>query len=502
METFNMLLQGFYISITSANLLACVSGVFIGTFVGVLPGIGPLGAIALLLPFSAKMNVTSSLIMFAGIVHGAMFGGATSAILLNIPGKASSIVLCKDGHQMAKKGRGGAALAIAAISSFIAGTLGLIGLTFCAPILANFALLFGPSECFATAILGLVMLTKLTGNSMIKSALMVTIGIMIGTIGLDSLTGIARFSFEVDELQRGIDLVIVAMGVYGISEVIDVMTQINLKVQPQSIRFKELYPNKEEIRRSIAPIFRGGVIGFCVGLIPGPALVIPSFISYALEKRISKHPEEFGRGAIEGVVGPESANNAASSSLMIPLLSLGLPFCGVSAIMLSGFTIHGITPGPTLITEHPDLFWGLIASMYIGNVLLLIINLPLIGIFTTLLRIPVNILMPIVFMIIIIGVYSINNSFFDLWLLIIFGIFGFFMKRTGYEPAPLIIGLVLGPILERGLIQALIINDGNLLTFFMRPISGTILMLAFLLIIYNVVKWIFKYNHIGKKMQT
>lgn len=495
MEQLMLLMQGFYISITPVNLLACIIGVLVGTLVGVLPGIGPVGAIALLLPFSISMDVTTSLIMFAGIYYGSMYGGSTTSILLNVPGEASSIVTCLDGYEMAKKGRAGAALAVAAIGSFIAGTIGIVGLTFFAPVLAKFALLFGPPEYFAIAFLGLVMLTKMIGKSMLKGALMATLGLMLGTVGTDSLSGINRFIFGVDELQRGFDLSIVAMGIFGIGEVLDAMLQPSTNLELKSIRFRELYPSKEEWQRSVRPIFRGSIIGFLIGLLPGPAGVLSTLVSYVVEKRHSKNPEEFGQGAIEGVAGPESANNAASSATMIPLLSLGLPFSVVSAMLLSGFMTHGVIPGPNLISGHPDIFWGLVASMYIGNILLLIINLPLVGMFATILKTPMKILLPLIIMITLVGAYSINNSIFDLFLVITFGVLGFYMKRTEFKPAPLIIGLVLGPTMERGLTQGLIIGDGNLLSFFMRPISGSILVLALLLICYNIATWVAKCSH-------
>jgi putative tricarboxylic transport membrane protein len=490
MEQILLLLQGFYICVTPANLLACVIGVLVGTLVGVLPGIGPVGAIALLLPFSINMDVTASLIMFAGIYYGSMYGGSTTSILLNVPGEASSIVTCLDGYEMAKKGRAGAALAVAAIGSFIAGTVGIVGLSFFAPLLANFALKFGPAEYFALAFLGLVVLTKMTGQSMLKGCLMVTLGLILGTVGTDSLSGISRFTFGVDELQRGFDLSIVAMGLFGIGEILDTMLQPSDDLKLQAVRLRDLYPNKQECRRAAMPIIRGSFLGFFMGLMPGPASVLSTFVSYAAEKRLSKHPDEFGHGAVEGVAGPEAANNAASSAAMIPLLSLGLPFSAVSAMLLSGFMTHGVIPGPNLITGHPDIFWGLIASMYLGNTLLLIINLPLVGMFATILKTPMKILMPIIIMITMVGVYSINNSIFDIMLVMIFGVLGFYMKRTDYKPAPLIVGLVLGPTLERGLTQGLIIANGDIWSFFMRPIAGTILVVALVLISYNVVNWL------------
>lgn len=472
-----------------ANVLACMAGVLIGTLIGVLPGIGPVGTIALLLPFSFSLDATASLILFTGIYYGSMYGGSTTSILLNLPGEAASVVTCIDGHAMARKGRAGAALAVAAVGSFIAGTIGVIGLSFFAPVLAQFALNFGPAEYFAIALLGIIILVKLTGRSMLKSALMVVSGIMIGTVGLDTLTGISRFTLEIDELQRGIEFSVVAMGLFGVSEVLETLTQVHKPVHIKPVKLSELYPSKEEWQRSIAPIFRGGVIGFLVGLLPGPASIISTLISYAAEKKLSKRPEEFGHGAIEGVAGPESANNAAASATMIPLLSLGLPFAATSAILLSGFMMHGIIPGPNLIQDYPELFWGLIVSMYIANLLLLIINFPLVGFFAYLLRTPIHYLMPIVLILTILGTYSMNNSLFDIILLLVFGVLGFLMKKTGYEPAPLVIGLILGPIMERGLTQSLILSNGQIGALFMRPISGMILWLGILLLLYQVIRW-------------
>ncbi len=489
MSIFEMLMHGFSVSLSPGIMLAAFVGVIIGTMTGVLPGIGPVGATALLLPLSYGMDPLPALIMFAGIYFGSMYGGSTTAILVNVPGESASVVTCLDGYAMAKKGRGGAALSIAAIGSFVAGTIGLIGLTLFAPVLAKVALAFGPPEYFAVAFLGLIILSNLTGTSMIRSALMVLVGIMLGTIGQDPLAGINRFTFNVNELQRGIDFAILAMGVYGLGEVLSSISERKRKVIMEKVRFRELYPNRQELKRSIAPIFRGGILGFLTGLIPGPSSVISSFSSYAMEKKISKHPEEFGNGAIEGVAGPESANNAASSATMIPLLSLGIPFSATSALLLSGFLIHGITPGPTLINQHPDLFWGLIASMYIANMLLLIINLPLVGIFASVLRTPIHILMPIIAIITLTGAYAVNNSIFDLGLLLFFGVLGVFMKIAGFEMAPLVIGIVLGPIMEPGLIQGLIVSNGSILALFTRPLSGTLLGIAVLIIVYKIVNW-------------
>lgn len=489
MEVLASLLHGFAISILPANLLACVIGVVIGTLVGVLPGIDTISAIALLLPFSYGLDSTPALIMFAGIYYGSKYGGSTTSILMNVPGEAASVVTCLDGYPMAQRGRAGAALTVSAIGSFVAGTIGIIGLTLLAPPLAQAALAFGPPEYFSIALVGLAILSKLTGTSILKSLLMAAVGIILGTVGMDSLSGISRFTYGIDELDRGFDLSILAMGVFGIGEIITVMTEPRNRPAVPTIRMQDLYPTKEEWRRSGVPMVRGGIIGFLVGLLPGPAATIASFVSYATEKRFSKNPAQFGQGAIEGVAGPESANNSAISATMIPLLSLGLPFCGATAIMLSGFMLHGIIPGPALITQQPDLFWGLIASMYIGNVLLLVINLPMIGVFVQLLKTPMYILMPLVAVVTLTGAYSINNSIFDLGWVIIFGVIGFLLRRAGFEPAPLVIGLVLGPELERGLAQGLIISNGNVWTLISRPISATILSVGAIVMLYNTASW-------------
>lgn len=493
-----MLLHGFSISILPTNLLACIIGVLLGTLVGVLPGIDTISAIALLLPFSYSMDTTPALILFAGIYYGSKYGGSTTSILMNIPGEAASVVTCLDGYPMAQKGRGGAALTISAIGSFVAGTIGIIGLTLFAPPLAQAALNFGPPEYFALALVGLIILTKLTGTSILKSTLMVAIGIMLSTVGLDSLFGISRFTFGISELDRGLNLSIIAMGVFGIGEIFTVMTHTTPPPSIPSVSFRDLYPTKEELRRSMAPILRGSITGFIIGLLPGPAATISSFTSYALEKRCSKNPSEFGHGAIEGVAGPESANNSAISATMIPLLTLGLPFCGGTAILLSGFMIHGIIPGPSLIIQQPDLFWGLLASMYLGNLMLLVINLPLIGIFVKLLKIPINILMPLVTVLTLTGAYAINNSVFDLIWILFFGIIGFFLKRTGLEPAPIIIGMVIGPELERSLIQGLIISNGSMLALVSRPIAGTILGFGTFFLLFHAICWFRHFSSLKK----
>ena len=416
-------MQGFAVSLTGPNLLACTIGVVVGTLTGVLPGIGVTGTMALLLPISFGMDLTTALIMFAGIYYGAMYGGSTTSILVNLPGEAASVVTALDGYQMAKKGRAGAALTVSAIGSFVAGTLSLVALTFFAPLLAKAALKFGPPEYFAIALFGLVILTNLTGKNPLKSLLMVLVGIMLSTIGMDALTGARRFTFNIPDLMGGIEFGVLAMAVFGINELFTILVEPNEPIKVGKISLRELYPNKEEIKRSIGPIFRGSFLGFLIGLMPGPAGTLSSFGSYSLEKKWSKHPERFGHGAIEGVAGPESANNAASTAAMIPLLSLGLAFAPPAALLLTGFIVHGVQPGPTLITSHPNVFWGLVASMYIGNVILVVLNLPFVGVFASLLKTPARILMPIVMIITFTGAYATNNSLFDLALLLVFGLF-------------------------------------------------------------------------------
>ena len=481
-------MQGFAVSLTGPNLLACTIGVVVGTLTGVLPGIGVTGTMALLLPISFGMDLTTALIMFAGIYYGAMYGGSTTSILVNLPGEAASVVTALDGYQMAKKGRAGAALTVSAIGSFVAGTLSLVALTFFAPLLAKAALKFGPPEYFAIALFGLVILTNLTGKNPLKSLLMVLVGIMLSTIGMDALTGARRFTFNIPDLMGGIEFGVLAMAVFGINELFTILVEPNEPIKVGKISLRELYPNKEEIKRSIGPIFRGSILGFLIGLMPGPAGTLSSFGSYSLEKKWSKHPERFGHGAIEGVAGPESANNAASTAAMIPLLSLGLAFAPPAALLLTGFIVHGVQPGPTLITSHPNVFWGLVASMYIGNVILVVLNLPFVGVFASLLKTPARILMPIVMIITFTGAYATNNSLFDLALLLVFGLFAYFASKYGYSMAPLAVGLVLGSTIEKGMIQGMIICKGSFLELMKRPLAGTILTLAALLVFLTLLK--------------
>ncbi|ATW23478.1 tripartite tricarboxylate transporter permease [Candidatus Formimonas warabiya] len=466
-------------------LLACFAGVLMGTLVGILPGIGPSGTMALMLPFTFSLDPTSALIMLAGIYYGAQYGGSTTSILLNLPGEASSVMTAIEGYQMAKKGRGGAALTIAAVGSFIAGTVSIFGLIFLGPPLAKAALSFGPPEIFSIMVLGFVILSTISGGSTLKSGLMILVGLMVGTVGFDNISGVVRFTFGSTTAMDGIEFIPVVMGIFGIAEILWSLVGNEEEIKPASIRLRDLYPNREEISRSVAPVFRGSILGFLIGLIPGPSAVISTMVSYAAEKRLSKHGN-FGQGAIEGIAGPESANNATSTGALIPLLVLGIPFAPPTAILLSGLMLQGIIPGPLLFTQHADIFWGLVASMYIGNVLLLIFNLPLVGVFASLLRIRPAYLNTLIISLCLIGAFSLSNRMFEMWIVVVFGIIGFLMQYFGYKGAPLVLGIVLGPMLETNFRRSLIML-ANPAAFLERPITVTILLIATLIIILPFV---------------
>jgi putative tricarboxylic transport membrane protein len=485
-ESLHQLAGGFTIALTIHNLFYCLMGAIVGTLIGVLPGIGPIAGIALLIPATYGLEPTSAIIMLAGIYYGAMYGGSTTSILLNVPGETASVITCIDGYQMAQQGRAGPALAMCAIGSFIAGTIGIFGLVFLAPPLAEAALAFGPPEYFSLMVLGFVVLSNVTGTSLVKSLMMAVVGLIIGTVGLDPVTGVFRFTFGSVSLLSGIEFVAVAIGVFGIGEVLINVEKPADLVEGKVLvpRLRELYPSLEDLRKSIKPILRGTGIGFAVGLVPGPAPVIATYTSYMVEKKVSKHPEEFGKGAIEGVAGPESANNSACQSAFIPLFVLGIPFAPPTAILLGALLIHGVIPGPMLIQDRPELFWGVIASMYIGNFILLLLNLPFVPFFANILRIPKSILLPLVILFCITGMYTVNNSIFDIWLMLLFGGLGFLMRKWDYEGAPLLLALVLGPKLEVAFRQSLMISHGDFGIFVHRPISMVFLLstLLFLMI--------------------
>ena len=499
MELLNYLLMGFSVALQPVNLFYCFIGVVIGTLVGVLPGLGPVAAMSLLLPATFHTTPVASIIMLSGIYYGAMYGGSTTSILVNIPGEAASVMTCIDGYQMARNGRAGPALGISAFGSFIAGTFGIFGLILIAPPLVDFALKFGPPEYFSLMVLGLMILTFLTSASMIRALMMAAFGLVVGTMGLDNISGLARFTFNIPELLDGVGLVPVVMGLFGISEV---LLNIELKVKREvfTAKVKGLLPTLEDWGKSIWSILRGTILGFLLGILPGGGAVIASFVSYAVEKRVSKHPEEFGKGAIEGVAAPEAANNSAAQGAFIPLLTLGIPSNVVMAMLLGALIIHGVTPGPLLLSQHPELFWGVVASMYVGNALLLALNLPLIGMWVQLLRVPYSILFPIIILFCLLGSYSINNSTTDVAIMLVFGVIGYLMKKISLEAAPMVLAFVLGPMMETALRQALIKSKGSFSIFFTRPISATCLIIAIALIIMPLLPW-FRQRRPGVKLE-
>jgi len=482
MEVLSSLWLGFSVALQPTNLMFCFAGVFIGTLIGVLPGIGPVAAMSLLLPITFNITPEAGIIMLAGIYYGSMYGGSTTSILVNIPGEAASVITCLDGYQMARNGRAGPALGMAAIGSFIAGTAAVIGLMFLAPTMSAFAVKFGPAEYFSLMVLGLTILVWLSQGSVIKALVMACLGVVLGLVGIDSITAAPRMTYGQLQLLDGLGLVPIVMGLFGIAEILTNLEQ-RLDRHIFEANVKGLMPTKEDWKRSTGPIARGTVMGFLLGILPGGGAVISSFLSYALEKKLSKHPEQFGKGAIEGVAGPETANNAAAGGGFIPLLTLGIPPNVVMALLLGAFIVHGVQPGPLLMVQKPDLFWGIVASMYIGNVMLLVLNMPLIGMWVQLLKVPYKILFPMILLFCLIGAYSVSNQIFDVYLMLGFGVLGWLMKKYGYEPAPLVLAFVLGPMLENNLRKALILSRGEFGIFLERPISLVCLIAAALLLI-------------------
>ena len=491
MDILANVMLGFQVALQPANLFFCFMGVLIGTLVGVLPGLGPVAAMSLLLPTTFHLSPVSAVIMLSGIYYGAMYGGSTTSILVNIPGEASSVITCLDGYQMARKGRAGAALGIAAFGSFIAGTLSILGLMLLAPMLAEVALKFGPPEYFSLMLLGLVIVTFLAGSSMPKALLMAAFGLFLGLIGMDIMTATPRFTFDIYFLMDGVGLVPVVMGLFGISEVL-LNLESRLEREIFETKIKGLLPNRQDWRDSAWPIARGSVIGFFLGILPGGGAVISSFVSYGVEKKCSAYPEKFGTGVIEGVAGPEAANNAAAGGAFIPLLTLGIPANAVMAMLLGALTIYGMQPGPMLIKEHPDLFWGVVTSMYIGNIMLLVLNLPLIGIWVKILKIPYEYLFPLILLFCLIGAFSLNNSVGEIGLMLFFGGVGYLMKKFDYEAAPLVLAMVLGPMMENALRQSLIMANGSAGIFFSRPISLGVVLLVLALLILPMLPWVKK----------
>lgn len=481
---------GFSVAFQPANLLFAFLGVLIGTMAGILPGIGAAASIALLLPITFGMDPAVAIIMVAGVYYGSMYGGSTTSVLINVPGEAASVVTALDGYQMARKGRAGAALGMCAFASFIAGTIGVVFLTFLAPALSKVALSFGPTEYTVLLAVGLVCASVLATGSRVKSLAMVVTGLLLGVVGIDPITGNQRFTFGTIYLLDGLNMIVLVMGLFGISQVLMMIDEGKGGggIFPPSTRLRELLPNREEWRASAGPVTRGSLLGFLLGLLPGGGAVMASFLAYAVEKKISAHPECFGKGAIEGVAASEGANNSATAGAMVPLLTLGIPFNVITGLMLAALMIHGIRPGPLLVTNHPEIFWGVIASMYVGNLMLLILNLPLVGVFVQLLKIPHRLMWPLIVLVTIIGTYSVNSNAWDVFVLITSGILGYILRKADFELAPLVLALMLGPQLETSFRQALIISDGSLAPFVTRPIAAG--MLAFLVAaLLGVAAW-------------
>lgn len=485
------LILGFSVCLQPINLFFCFVGVFIGTLIGVLPGLGPGATIALLFPISLGMSPASAIILLAGIYYGAQYGGSTTSILVNIPGEAASVVTCLDGHQMALRGRAGPALGIAALGSFIAGTFSVIGLMILAVPLSNFALRFGPPEYFALICLGMTLIVYLAQKSVEKALISGLLGIFLSQIGIDHISSAQRFTFGIGELFDGISMVPLVMGLFGLGEVLLSLEQEVTKISVVT-HVKNLLPNLKDWKDSTWAIIRGSILGFVLGILPGGGPTLSSFASYGIEKRLSKRPELFGQGVIEGVAGPESANNSATGGSFVPLLTLGIPTNVVMALLFAALMVHGIQPGPLLIRQHPDVFWALITSMYIGNGMLVLLNLPLIPIWVRLLKIPYRILFPLIIMFCLIGAYSERGLAFDIFLMIIFGILGYLMRKFEYEPAPLVLGFILGDILEESLRRSLIMSDGSVFIFFIRPISATFLGLTIIVLISNSIPFLKK----------
>ncbi|WP_201318125.1 tripartite tricarboxylate transporter permease [Paenibacillus sp. EPM92] len=494
MDTLQFLMHGFAIALQWHNILFAFAGVLIGTMVGVLPGIGPISGVALLIPVTASLTgglrpeeaAASSIILLAGVYYGAMYGGSTTSILLNTPGESSSVATVLDGYPMAKQGRAGAALSISAIGSFVAGIISLIGLVILAEPLSNLALKLGPAEHFSLMILGLSALSGLAGKSVTKALIMTTLGLLLATIGMDTISGVARFTFDLPELFQGFEFLTVAVGVFALGEVFKTILERESN-NGEIARINRIFPTKQDLKDSVGPILRGSFLGFFKGIVPGSGATLASFLSYLLEKKISKNPEKFGKGAIEGVAGPESANNAASGGAMIPLLTLGIPGTGTTAVLMGALIMYNVQPGPLLFSEHPTIAWGLIASMFIGNLMLLILNMPLVKVFAKIIETPPKYLIPMIVAISFFGVYAVQLATFDLFVLIGFGIFGYFMTKHDYPMAPLVLGLVLGPMIENNLRRALTISNGDYSVFVTRPASLIFLLIALLWVAVPVI---------------
>ncbi|MBU4611066.1 tripartite tricarboxylate transporter permease [Achromobacter sp. GG226] len=483
MELLSNLALGMSVAFTPENLAYAFLGALLGTLIGVLPGIGPLATIAMLLPITYVLPPVAGLIMLAGIYYGAQYGGSTTAILVNLPGEISAVVTVLDGHAMAKNGRAGAALSIAALGSFFAGSVATLLLAAFSPPLAEVAFKFGPAEYFSLMVLGLIGAVVLASGSLLKAICMILLGLLLGMVGTDVNSGVARYAFNIPELQDGIDFAAVAMGVFGFAEVLNNLELRDKRVALTS-KIGSLYPNKQEFKEAAPAVLRGTAIGSCLGILPGGGAVLSSFASYTLEKKIAKEPQRFGKGHPAGVAGPESANNAAAQTSFIPLLTLGIPGNAVMALMVGAMTIHNIQPGPQVITSHPELFWGLIASMWIGNLMLVVLNLPLVGLWVKLLQVPYKILYPAILVFCSVGVYTLNYNVFDVFVTAAFGLIGYVWAKLKVEGAPLLLGLVLGPMMEENFRRALLLSRGDFMTFVERPLSAVLLGIAAVLVIF------------------
>lgn len=490
-DNMHGLLQGFALVLQPQQLFFIFIGCFLGTLVGILPGIGPVGAISILLPVTFQMTPEAAIIMLAGVYYGVMYGGSTTSILINVPGETASVVTCLDGYEMARQGRAGPALSIAAFGSFIAGTLGVIGLQLIATPLANIALEFGPPEYFAIILVGFTFIIYLTSGSVLKSGIMACLGLILSNIGLDPITAEQRMTFGILNLFEGLGIAPLAMGLFGVAEVFINMERLQMGERIK-IKMRALIPSRRDWLRARWAMLRGTLIGFAMGVLPGGGPVLSTFIAYGVEKRIAKNPDRFGKGAIEGVAAPESANNAAASTSFIPLMTLGIPPNVVLAVLFGAFLIHGVTPGPLMLQENPDIFWGIIASMYIGNIMLLVLNLPLIPLWVQVLRVPGKVLYPLILLFCVIGAYGINNSIFDVYVMIFFGAAGYFFRKFSYEGAPLILAFVLGPLFEVNLRRSLLISEGSFAIFFTRPIALGAILLSAALILWSFYKFLKK----------
>ncbi|MBG6215594.1 putative tricarboxylic transport membrane protein [Arthrobacter sp. CAN_A6] len=501
MESINDLALGFGVAFEPTNLLYVFLGVVIGTAIGVLPGLGPTATIALLLPLTFSLDPATAIIMLAGIYYGSMYGGTITSVLLRLPGEAASVVTTFDGYQMARQGRAGPALGIAAVGSFIGGTVSIFGLVFLAPVLADVAVAFGPTAYVALMVLGLFLITSLGTGSTLKALAMAALGLFLAAVGQDPVTGTPRFTFGSSNLLDGLDFVAVAMGLFGLGEILHNLEQSET-AQTIKTKIRHIWPTRADFTKASGAITRGSFLGFIIGILPGGGGVISSLASYGLEKRVSKNPSEFGRGAIAGVAGPETANNASSTSAFIPLLVLGLPSNAVLALLFGALLLHGITPGPRLITQQPELFWGVIASMFIGNLMLLILNIPLVGIFVQLLRVRPVILVTLSILVVFVGVFSISNDPFDMWVVLVFGILGWLMKKTGFDAGPLVLAFVLGPILETSFRQALLLSGGNFGTFVGDPIALGIYGIIVVAVVLSVLRSIWHRQRAGRVGET